>query len=137
MKTILTLLLLIVVTTSCQLKKSDNTDTAVAESTEIDNIEDCATDTVKATAIFWIDKVETKHCKEYGFRTIKAKVLIREDGKVDLLSFVKKQSPDVEKYIRHHLSKFQVTEKMFEGGYVQPGEQFVQLRCLWGMLKGK
>jgi hypothetical protein len=26
---------------------------------------------------------------------------------------------------------------MFEGGYVQPGEQFVQLRCLWGMLKGK
>ena len=134
MKTILTLLLLIVVTTSCQLKKSD---TAVAESTEIDNAEDCTADTVKATAIFWIDKVETKHCKEYGFRTIKAKVLIREDGKVDLLSFVKKQSPDVEKYIRHHLSKFQVTEKMFEGGYVQPEEQFVQLRCLWGMLKGK
>ena len=137
MKTILTLLLLIVVTASCQLKKSDNTETAVAESTEIDNAEDCTADTVKATAIFWIDKVETKHCKEYGFRTIKAKVLIREDGKVDLLSFVKKQSPDVEKYIRHHLSKFQVTEKMFEGGYVQPEEQFVQLRCLWGMLKGK
>ena len=134
MKTILTLLLLIVVTTSCQLKKSD---TAVAESTEIDNAEDCTADTVKATAIFWIDKVETKHCKEYGFRTIKAKVLIREDGKVNLLSFAKKQSPAVETYIRHHLFKFQVSEKMFEGGYVQPGEQFVQLRCLWGMLKGK
>ena len=41
MKTILTLLLLIVVTTSCQLKKSDNTETAVTESTEIDNAEDC------------------------------------------------------------------------------------------------
>ena len=40
MKTILTLLLLIVVTASCQLKKSDNTETAVAESTEIDNAED-------------------------------------------------------------------------------------------------
>ena len=125
MKTILTLLLLIVVTTSCQLKKSDNTETAVTESTEIDNAEDC------------IDKAETKHCKEYGFRTIKAHVLIREDGKVDLMSFVKKQSPAVETYIRHHLSKFKVSEKMFEGGYVQPGEQFVQLRCLWGMLKGK
>lgn len=86
MKTILTLLLLIVVTTSCQLKKSD---TAVAESTEIDNAEDCTADTVKATAIFWIDKAETKHCKEYGFRTIKAHVLIRENGKVDLMSFVK------------------------------------------------
>ena len=111
MKTILTLLLLIVVTTSCQLKKSDNTETAVTESTEIDNAEDCTADTVK--------------------------VLIREDGKVNLLSFAKKQSPAVETYIRHHLSKFKVSEKMFEGGYVQPGEQFVQLRCLWGMLKGK
>ena len=60
MKTILTLLLLIVVTTSCQLKKSDNTETAVTESTEIDNAEDCTADTVKATAIFWIDKAETK-----------------------------------------------------------------------------
>ena len=73
MKTNLTLLLLLVMMVSCQPKKSDS-------------IEDCAADTVKATAIFWIDKVETKHCKEYGFRTIKAKVLIREDGKVDLLS---------------------------------------------------
>ena len=87
MKTNLTLLLLIIVMVSCQLKKSDNTETAVAEATEIDNTEDCTADTVKATAIFWIDKAETKHCKEYGFRTIKAKVLIREDGKVNLLSF--------------------------------------------------
>lgn len=102
MKTNLTLLFLLVMMISCQPKKSDSIEMSVAEAAKIDNIEDCATDTV-----------------------------------VDLLSFVKKQSPDVEKYIRHHLSKFQVTEKMFEGGYVQPGEQFVQLRCLWGMLKGK
>ena len=123
MKTNLTLLFLLVMMISCQPKKSDSIEMSVAEAAKIDNIEDCAADTVKATAIFWIDKVETKHCKEYGFRTIKAKVLIREDGKVDLLSFVKKQSPDVEKYIRHHLSKFQVTEKMFEGGYVQPEDE--------------
>ena len=137
MKTNLTLLLLLVMMVSCQPKKSDSTEMSVAEAAKIDNIEDCTVDTVKATAIFWIDKAETKHCKEYGFRTIKAHVLIREDGKVDLMSFVKKQSPAVETYIRHHLSKFKVSEKMFEGGYVQPGEQFVQLRCLWGMLKGK
>ena len=137
MKTNLTLLLLLVMMVSCQPKKSDSIEMSVAEAAKIDNIEDCAADTVKATAIFWIDKVETKHCKEYGFRTIKAKVLIREDGKVNLLSFAKKQSPAVETYIRHHLFKFQVSEKMFEGGYVQPEEQFVQLRCLWGMLKGK
>ena len=63
MKTNLTLLLLIIVMVSCQLKKSDNTETAVAEATEIDNTEDCTADTVKATAIFWIDKAETKHCR--------------------------------------------------------------------------
>ena len=86
MKTNLTLLLLLVMMVSCQPKKSDSTEMSVAEAAKIDNIEDCAADTVKATAIFWIDKVETKHCKEYGFRTIKARVLLREDGKVDLLS---------------------------------------------------
>ena len=99
MKTNLTLLLLLVMMVSCQPKKSDSTEMSVAEAAKIDNIEDCTVDTVKATAIFWIDKVETKHCKEYGFRTIKAKVLIREDGKVNLLSFAKKQSPAVETYI--------------------------------------
>ena len=83
MKTNLTLLFLLVMMISCQPKKSDSIEMSVAEAAKIDNIEDCAADTVKATAIFWIDKVETK---EYGFRTIKAKVLIREDGKVDLLS---------------------------------------------------
>ena len=92
MKTNLTLLFLLVMMVSCQPKKSDSIEMSVAEAAKIDSIENCAADTVKATAIFWIDKVETKHCKEYGFRTIKAKVLIRKDGKVDLLSFVKKQS---------------------------------------------
>ena len=67
MKTNLTLLLLLVMMVSCQPKKSDSIEMSVAEAAKIDNIEDCTVDTVKATAIFWIDKVETKHCKEYGF----------------------------------------------------------------------
>ena len=93
MKTNLTLLLLLVMMVSCQPKKSDSIEMSVAEAAKIDSIENWAADTVKATAIFWIDKVETKHCKEYGFRTIKARVLIREDGKVDLLSFVRSVLP--------------------------------------------
>ena len=68
MKTNLTLLLLLVMMVSCQPKKSDSTEMSVAEAAKIDNIEDCTVDTVKATAIFWIDKAETKHCKEYGIR---------------------------------------------------------------------
>lgn len=137
MKAILSYFLLVVLLVSCQLKQNENAEKQVAKNTSNDNTEECVADTVKATAIFWIDKAETKHCKEWGFRTIKAKVLIHPNGKVDLQAFVKKQSPDLERYIRHHLSKFQVSEKMLEGGYVQPGEQFVQLRCLYEKLKGK
>ena len=51
MKTNLTLLLLLVMMVSCQPKKSDSTEMSVAEAAKIDNIEDCAADTVKATAM--------------------------------------------------------------------------------------
>ena len=64
-------------------------------------------------------------------------VFIHEDGKVEFESFVKKQSIGLEKYIRHHLDKFQISERMLKSGYIQPGEQFVQLRCMREKLKGK
>ena len=137
MKTILSCCLVIILAVSCQMKQNQNSDESINENMSVDNTETCMVDTVKATAIFWIDKAEAKHCKEWGFRTVKAKVLIHENGKVDLEAFVKKQSPDMEKYVRHHLAKFQVSEKMLESGYVQPGEQFVQLRCLYGKVKAK
>lgn len=68
MKTNLTLLFLLVMMISCQPKKSDSIEMSVAEAAKIDNIEDCAADTVKATAIFWIDKVGTvvKRIKLYN-----------------------------------------------------------------------
>ena len=137
MKTILSCCLAIILAVSCQMKQNQNSDDSIDENMSVNSTETCMVDTVKATAIFWIDKAETKHCKEWGFRTVKAKVLIHENGKVDLEAFVKKQSPDMEKYVRHHLAKFQVSEKMLESGYVQPGEQFVQLRCLYGKVKAK
>ena len=137
MKTILFYFLLTILAVSCQLKQSENTEKEVSDNVSNSDTEECIADTISATAIFWIDKAETKHCKEWGFRTVKAKVLIHENGKVDLEAFVKKQSPDMEKYVRHHLAKFQVSEKMLESGYVQPGEQFVQLRCLYGKVKAK
>ena len=82
-------------------------------------------DTVKATAIFWIDKAEAKHCKDSGLRTIKAKVFIHENGKVDFLSFTKKQSSGVEKYISIILinSKFQ-NECWKAGIYKQENNSF-------------
>ena len=139
MKTILSCCLVIILAVSCQMKQkqNQNSDDSIAENMSVDGTETCIVDTVKATAIFWIDKAEAKHCKDSGLRTIKAKVFIHEDGKVEFGSFVKKQSIGLEKYIRHHLDKFQISERMLKSGYIQPGEQFVQLRCMREKLKGK
>lgn len=130
MRIIRCLFFLMVVITSCQVKQNEST-------TDSDEMEFCLADTVKPTAIFWVDKSQFKYCKEYGFRTVKAQVSIHENGKVDLRSFIKKQSIGVEKYLRHHLAKFQVTKKMLENDYIKPGDQCVQLRYLPSMVKDK
>lgn len=85
----------------------------------------------KATAIMWIDK--RKWVPAEGIlplATAKAKVYIREDGKVNLKSFVKKQPGNVQRYIRYHLEIFRVQKIMLDSGFVQPGEQYVQLRYM-------
>lgn len=89
MKTILSCCLVIILAVSCQMKQNQNSDESIDENMSVDNTETCMVDTVKATAIFWIDKAEAKHCKDSGLRTIKAKVFIHENGKVDFLSFTK------------------------------------------------
>ena len=85
MKTILSCCLVIILAVSCQMKQkqNQNSDDSIAENMSVDGTETCIVDTVKATAIFWIDKAEAKHCKDSGLRTIKAKVFIHEDGKVE------------------------------------------------------
>ena len=88
MKTILFYFLLTILAVSCQLKQSENTEKEVSDNVSNSDTEECIADTISATAIFWIDKAETKHCKEWGFRTVKAKVLIHENGKVDLRRFI-------------------------------------------------
>ena len=118
------------------MKQSENTEKEVSDNVSNSDTEECIADTISATAIFWIDKSEVKHCKEYGFRTVKAKVFVHEDGK-SIFSLSSKTVNRLEKYMRHHLAKFQVSERMLESGYIQPGEQFVQLRCMWEKLKGK
>lgn len=135
MRTVIFFFFIAILAVSCQMKQNESPDNSANDTG--DDVTTDVTDTIKSTAIFWIDKAELKNCKDYGFRTIKAKVFLHEDGKVDLLAFVKKQSSGSETYIRHHLSKFQVSEKMLKGNYVPLGEQYVQLRCMWEKLKGK
>lgn len=85
----------------------------------------------KATAIMWVDK--RKWVPAEGIlplATAKAKVNIREDGKVELHSFIKKQPGNVQRYIRYHLEVFRVQKIMLDSGFVHPGEQYVQLRYM-------
>lgn len=85
----------------------------------------------KATAIFWVDK--RKWVRDEGIlplSTAKAKVVIREDGKVDLKSFVKSQEGNVQRYLRYNLEIFRVQKVMMDSGFVKPGEQYVQLRYM-------
>ncbi|WP_455591633.1 DUF4891 domain-containing protein [Bacteroides sp.] len=93
------------------------------------------TDTIdtlpKATAIFWVDK--RKWVRDEGIlplSTAKAKVVISEDGKVDLKSFVKPQDGNVQRYLRYNLEIFRVHKVMMDSGFVKPGEQYVQLRYM-------
>lgn len=134
MKSILSYLLLLMLTVSCQLRQKEKTEDAVAEEPTNTSVESSEADTVKATAIFWVDKAEIIKLKNYTLRTVKAKVNIHEDGKVDFLSFVKQQTPELQQYVLDRLEEFQVTEKMLKGGYIKPGEQVVQLRCIREMI---
>ena len=64
MKAILSYFLLVALLVSCQLRQNENAEKQTAKDISADDTEECIADTVKATAIFWIDKAETKHCKE-------------------------------------------------------------------------
>ena len=61
--------------------------------------------TPKATAIFWVDKDNTKP-----------------------------QSQRIKSYLQYRLEEFRVKKVMLDSGFVKPGVQYVQLRYLPGKL---
>lgn len=88
MKTNLTLLLLIIVMVSCQLKKSDNTETAVARLQKL-TIQKIARQIRSKLLLFsGLIKQKPNIAKSTAF-VLSKQSLIREDGKVNLLSFAK------------------------------------------------
>lgn len=134
MKSILFYFLLLMLTVSCQFRQNEKAEDTIAEEPTSSSVESNEVDTVKATAIFWVDKAEVIKLQNYTLRTVKAKVNIHEDGKVDFLSFIKQQPPELEQYVLDRLAEFEVSEKMLKGGYIKPGEQVVQLRCIREMI---
>ncbi|WP_071146599.1 DUF4891 domain-containing protein [Bacteroides ihuae] len=122
MKKTLCVLASILVFFACQQSlKSDHT-VAQIEIKEDNNI--------KAMAIFWVDKVQRKQNERLQIQTVKAKVFIHKSGKVNILSFIKEQPEDIQRYLKYRLEIFKVTKIMIDSGYIKTGEQYVQLRYI-------
>ena len=49
---------------------------------------------------------------------------------LELLSFVEQQSGNAQRYIRYRLKDFKVKKILMDNGYINPGEQYVQLRYI-------
>ena len=50
--------------------------------------------------------------------------------KISVLEYVKKPPLRVQSYLRKRLEVYRVPKALLEGGYIQPGEQYLQLRYI-------
>ena len=122
MKAFLPLLLSFFFIISCQQHK----EATISPIDEEDELQEEADSLPRATAIFWLDKYHMKELKKddvLTFRTAKAKV-------IELLSFVEQQPGNAQRYIRYRLKDFKVKKILMDNGYINPGEQYVQLRYI-------
>ena len=125
MRALLFIFCFLVLAFSCQNKP--DTSSTTSEGSEEAIVVDT---TPKATAIFWVDKENRGDAEHFLIRTAKAKVHIDSIGKVKLYSFTKGQTAKVQRYLRYRLEIFRVSRQMLDSGYVNPGEQYVQLRYI-------
>ena len=117
MKAFLPLLLSFFFIISCQQHK----EATISPIDEEDELQEEADSLPRATAIFWLDKYHMKELKKddvLTFRTAKAKVIIRNDGTIELLSFVEQQSGNAQRYIRYRLKDFKVKKILMDNGYI-------------------
>ena len=68
-------------------------------------------------------------------RTVKVYADVHADGSLKVLSWCKKQPMKVENYLLKRVAVYRIRKEMFEGGYLKPGEQYLQLRYLPGEVK--
>jgi len=84
-----------------------------------------------AKAILWIDRTGNESLRQYGFiRTVKAHVNVYSDGTFRIISFCKKQEPEVVKYLEKRVAVFTIPKFFFEEGYIESGEQYLQHRYI-------
>ena len=79
----------------------------------------------KAKAILWVDyKRGRKITDGTPIRTVKVYADVHADG-----------SLKVENYLLKRVEVYRIRKEIFEGGYLKPGEQYLQLRYLPGEMK--
>ena len=84
-----------------------------------------------ATAILWVDRNNGEKLTKYGsISTVKVYVNVYSDGTFRILSYCKKQKPEVVSYLEKRVAVFTIPKFFFDEGYVEPGEQYMQLRYI-------
>ena len=85
----------------------------------------------KAKAILWVDWKHGEDLSNYRIvRTAKAHVNVYSDGTFRIISFCKRQKPEVVEYLKKRAAVYTIRKFFFENGYIEPGEQYLQLRYL-------
>ena len=84
-----------------------------------------------STAILWVDRKDNESLMKYGLvRTAKAHVNVYSDGTFRIISFCKKQEPEVVEYLKKRVAAFTIPRFFYDEGYIEPGEQYLQLRYI-------
>ncbi|WP_455671981.1 DUF4891 domain-containing protein [Phocaeicola sp.] len=82
-----------------------------------------------AKAILWVDYKRGRSLPAGSVvRTVKVHAKVFSDGTVKVLSFCKKQPVMVENYILKRVAAYTIRKEIFEENYLEPGEQYLQLR---------
>jgi hypothetical protein len=88
-----------------------------------------------AKAILWVDWKRGEDLSGYGsVRTVKVHANVYSDGTFRIMSFCKKQEPKVVEYLKKRVAVYVIPKFFFDEGYIEPGEQYLQLRYLPGKI---
>jgi hypothetical protein len=92
----------------------------------------------KAKAILWVDWKYGEDLSDYRIvRTAKAHVNVYSDGTFRIISFCKRQKPEVVEYLKKRAAVYTIRKFFFENGYIEPGEQYLQLKYVPGKVNKK
>ena len=85
----------------------------------------------KAKAILWVDRKNGESIMKYGgIRTVKIHANVYSDGTLHIISFCKKQERNVVEYLKKRVAVYTIPKFFFDEGYIDPGEQYLQLRYI-------